>query len=617
MSVEKLALLFPGQGACYPGVLEQAAHQSPDVRRVFDEVDAVAQARLGRTVSAAIWGEGAQPTHALVVSDPDILQLAIFATSLGTYRLLTSQGVRADVLMGHSFGEIAALVCAGAFTVSEGAEIVCHRIEASRLVAADGYMAALGADASVASTLVALLGEQDVVIAGENSSSQTVLSGSRGKMDRAEEIAKVLNYPFFRLNSPYPFHSPLMEPVRAEFGQRLQRFTPRPLTTAVFSPIAGRYYEAGDSLTDWLADHLVRPVAFGAAVQSLYSEGCRVVVECGALDALTKLAARAMSAPDLTTVACFTRGDDRATFQRAIDTLRTLGRIAPAVGATGGLAPAGLRSAEAAAFWSECAPAIQQFLDSEYSRFVAKTAGASFTSASAPVAASPAAAAAPAVGARNAGPSLSRSAVLADLVATYAAALEYPEDVFAEDVDLEAELGIDSVKQTELLARVSESYGLPPRPADFRLSDYNTIRKVTDFVVGAACVPVTASNVTSIAAPVSRPHLVKKESSPAAPARNDVLRHIVSTYAAALEYPEDVFTADVELEAELGIDSVKQTELMARVATEYGLPPRPADFRLSDYNTPGRVADFVLEAMTAAHQGVTASSRILETAIAV
>jgi acyl carrier protein len=68
----------------------------------------------------------------------------------------------------------------------------------------------------------------------------------------------------------------------------------------------------------------------------------------------------------------------------------------------------------------------------------------------------------------------------------YAAALEYPEDVFTPDVELEAELGIDSVKQTELLARLGEQYALPPRPADFRLADYNTLGKVVDFVAGAA-----------------------------------------------------------------------------------------------------------------------------------
>ena len=62
-------------------------------------------------------------------------------------------------------------------------------------------------------------------------------------------------------------------------------------------------------------------------------------------------------------------------------------------------------------------------------------------------------------------------------------------------------------------------------------------------------------------------------------------------YATALEYPVEVFTEDVELEAGLGVDSVKQTELLSRAAYRYQPPARPADFRRSHYSTMGKVAD--------------------------
>jgi hypothetical protein len=64
-------------------------------------------------------------------------------------------------------------------------------------------------------------------------------------------------------------------------------------------------------------------------------------------------------------------------------------------------------------------------------------------------------------------------------------------------------------------------------------------------------------------------------------------------YANALEYPVEVFTEDVELEADLGIDSVKQTELLSRAAERYYLSERPENFRLSDWSMTGRVTDFV------------------------
>ena len=75
----------------------------------------------------------------------------------------------------------------------------------------------------------------------------------------------------------------------------------------------------------------------------------------------------------------------------------------------------------------------------------------------------------------------------------YAQALEYPEDVFGPETDLEGELGVDSVKQTELLARVSEHFGLPPRPADFRADRYSTVGRIVELVCGTGVLEGTAA----------------------------------------------------------------------------------------------------------------------------
>jgi acyl carrier protein len=77
---------------------------------------------------------------------------------------------------------------------------------------------------------------------------------------------------------------------------------------------------------------------------------------------------------------------------------------------------------------------------------------------------------------------LDRKGLFLAVSTEYAQALEYPVDVFADDVLLEAELGVDSVKQIELLTRVSATYGLPPRSDSFRLSDFDTLDKVVDYI---------------------------------------------------------------------------------------------------------------------------------------
>ena len=67
----------------------------------------------------------------------------------------------------------------------------------------------------------------------------------------------------------------------------------------------------------------------------------------------------------------------------------------------------------------------------------------------------------------------------------YATALQYPVELFTEDVELEADLGVDSAKKTELLSHAAARYHPPEQPEDFRLSEYSTISKVADFVSGA------------------------------------------------------------------------------------------------------------------------------------
>jgi malonyl CoA-acyl carrier protein transacylase len=544
-----------------------------------------------------MWKPNAPEIEQLLAESPDVLQLAIYGISVATYRVLAARGLKPDILMGHSFGEIAAMVCAGAFTVSEGAEIVCERCAAlAGSGTKAGYMAAIGADADMAGTLVALAGNHEVGVASENHPGQTVVSGSHARMDTVGELARVLQLPVVKLNSPYPFHSPLLRSASADFGVRLRRFRNAPLQTPVFSPILGRTYTAADVLTNYLAEHLVRPVRFASGVQHLYAQGVRTFVECGALDTLTKLVMKAAGENPVAAIPCLDREDtDAASLDRAFRLLG-LGRKGGQQMAAVSVRPDGADPAAFDVFWAQQESRIRSQIAAEFAAFLTNSR------------------ATPAPALRNEKPAvptptltttMDRGDLFREIASMYAAALEYPVEVFTDSVELEAELGIDSVKQTELLGRVAEAYNLPPRPPEFRLANYHTMGKVVDFVLSAISSAgnspstgtgekVRSSAAMSATAPVCAPAISKAISS-----RDDVLRQLVTMYAAALEYPEEVFTDNVELEGELGIDSVKQTELLGRVSELYALPPRPAHFRLRDYHTIGKVADFVHAALTA------------------
>jgi len=183
----------------------------------------------------------------------------------------------------------------------------------------------------------------------------------------------------------------------------------------------------------------------------------------------------------------------------------------------------------------------------------------------------------------------------------------YPMEVLALDLDLEADLGIDTVKQAELFASIRTQYGIARRE-DLRLSDYNTLAKVIGFVRDSLAAPAmpSAASVSQPVAPVVIPAL-EKSPEPAlaaiAPAAMQVKPEEIKAYvlAAVSEktgYPQEVLDLDLDLEADLGIDTVKQAELFAAIRIQYGIARRE-DLRLSDYNTLAKVMHFVEDSLTA------------------
>jgi len=189
------------------------------------------------------------------------------------------------------------------------------------------------------------------------------------------------------------------------------------------------------------------------------------------------------------------------------------------------------------------------------------------------------------------------------------------------ELDLEADLGVDTVKQAELFAAVREHYGIP-RSEDLRLADYNTLQKVIDFAAsgGKAAGSVAGSTQPIPATPVETPI-----SEPAAPAPNEqveaaasqafdeeaVKAFVLGLVSEKTGYPAEMLDLDLDLEADLGIDTVKQAELFAAVREHYGIPRRE-DLRLAEYNTLRKVIGFVLESQPAQLTVETETSTQLE-----
>ena len=161
----------------------------------------------------------------------------------------------------------------------------------------------------------------------------------------------------------------------------------------------------------------------------------------------------------------------------------------------------------------------------------------------------------------------------------------YPKDMLDLDLDLEADLGVDTVKQAEMFAAIREIYNIP-RDENRKLRDYPTLSHVIRFVYEkrpdlAAAAPSPAESAPPIAA-------VVVDDSTKSDAIKDKILEIV---AEKTGYPKDMLDLDLDLEADLGVDTVKQAEMFAAVRAAYNIP-RDENLKLRDFPTLAHVIKF-------------------------
>jgi acyl transferase domain-containing protein/NAD(P)-dependent dehydrogenase (short-subunit alcohol dehydrogenase family)/acyl carrier protein len=175
----------------------------------------------------------------------------------------------------------------------------------------------------------------------------------------------------------------------------------------------------------------------------------------------------------------------------------------------------------------------------------------------------------------------------------------YPKDMVDLDLDLEADLGIDTVKQAEMFAAIREIYNIP-RDENRKLRDYPTLAHVIRFVQEKR--PDLAATPSPVPAPVAKEEIKPLESVPAAiPAKesagDSVKERILALVVEKTGYPKGMLDLDLDLEADLGIDTVKQAEMFAAIREIYNIP-RDENRKLRDYPTLAHVIRFVYEYRT-------------------
>ncbi len=206
-------------------------------------------------------------------------------------------------------------------------------------------------------------------------------------------------------------------------------------------------------------------------------------------------------------------------------------------------------------------------------------------------------------------PAVDGGSVKERVLALVAEKTGYPVDMLDLDLDLEADLGIDTVKQAEVMATIREAYGIV-RDDTIKLRDFPTLARVIQFVHDRkpdlrGPQPVQVTEVTPVPAPLVKP-VMKEEIKAVAPSlaansatdtdkdNDPVKSRILALMVEKTGYPQDMLDLDLDLEADLGVDTVKQAEMFAAIREIYSIP-RDENRKLRDYPTLAHVIRFVYE----------------------
>ena len=273
---DKLAFVFSGNGAQFPGMGRDALRTNAVFRAAVEEVDGLLRPELGWSVTELLEsGVGSD-----MLARADVAQPLLFAIQVGIVQALAAIGIRAAAHLGHSVGEIAATWGSGALSLTDAGRVVVVRSRHQQQTQGAGRMVAVALTHDNARDILAEL-NSSAEIAAVNAARSVTLSGSIEEIQRLEAELQHRDIGFRSLDLDFAFHSQAMDPFREDLLADLGGLASRPPEARLVSTVSGQVVEVEALDAEYWWRNVRHPVRFTDAVAQLIGEGYRIFLEVG------------------------------------------------------------------------------------------------------------------------------------------------------------------------------------------------------------------------------------------------------------------------------------------------------------------------------------------------